>query len=261
MTEAALSSSESELALAAKAPEGVAAIDRAMRILFAFRADDRGLTLAQLAHRTGLYKSTILRLSASLCQHQMLVRHDDGRYYVGPAALRLGALYQRGLQLGEVVLPRMRAMRDQCAESVSFYVPRDALRVCLHRVDSTHAIRDHVREGDVLPMGIGSGGRVLSAFSGEPGALYDRIRAQGYYLSEGERDAETGGLSVPVFAAGERLVGALTVAGPRSRVTIAWMQSWRLAVLSMAIDVSEQLGAQAESLREAWHKLKTSAGH
>ena len=42
---------------------GVAALDRAFSILFAFRPGDYALTLAELAARTGLYKSTILRLA------------------------------------------------------------------------------------------------------------------------------------------------------------------------------------------------------
>ncbi|MFX7854014.1 helix-turn-helix domain-containing protein, partial [Acinetobacter baumannii] len=53
---------------------GVAALDRAFAILFAFRPGDYALTLAELAARTGLYKSTILRLAGSLIQHRMLYR-------------------------------------------------------------------------------------------------------------------------------------------------------------------------------------------
>jgi DNA-binding IclR family transcriptional regulator len=52
---------------------------------------------------------------------------------------------------------------------VSFYVRDEAVRVCLHRVDSTHAVRYHVREGDVLPLESGSGGLALLAFGGAEG--------------------------------------------------------------------------------------------
>jgi len=57
------------------------------------------------------------------------------------------------------VLPLTGRLRDDSGESVSFYVRRKSLRVYLHRVDSTQAIRDYVREGEVLPMDTGSGGR------------------------------------------------------------------------------------------------------
>lgn len=232
-------------------PDGVAALDRAFAILFAFRRDDKGLSLAELAARTGLYKSTILRLIASLVHHRMLLRADDGRYFVGPAALQLGALYQRGLQLADVILPLMRALRDACGESVSFYVRRQDVRVCLHRVDTLHAIRDHVREGDVLPMDKGTGGRVLTAFSGASGELYDRIRRDGYYISIGERDSETAGISTPVFSAAQSLAGAFTLAGPRPRVDEALLKSMRVSMLEASINASELLGGDAQPLRTA----------
>jgi DNA-binding IclR family transcriptional regulator len=151
-----------------KESEGVAVIDRACAILFAFRPDDAALTLAELAARTGLYKSTLLRLAGSLIQHRLLLRLDDGRYQLGSATFMLGALYQRSLNLGDIVVPLMRELAETSGESVSFYVRDEAVRVCLHRVDSTHAVRFHVREGDVLPLESGSGGRALLAFGGMP---------------------------------------------------------------------------------------------
>jgi DNA-binding IclR family transcriptional regulator len=246
-----LTSPSNAVATLSTSPEGVAALDRAFAVLFAFRPDDKGLSLAELAVRTGLYKSTILRLIASLTFHQMLVRSVDGRYYVGPAALQLGALYQRGLKLSDVILPLMRALRDESRESVSFYIQQESLRVCLYRVDSTHTIRDHVREGDVLPMDSGSGGRVLTAFSGADGALYERIRQDGYCISIGERDAETAGISAPVFSAARPLAGAFTLAAPRSRADEASMRRMRRPMLETAIKASELLGSDAAPLRTA----------
>ncbi|HEY1610200.1 MAG TPA: IclR family transcriptional regulator [Paraburkholderia sp.] len=242
---------EEATAAPSASPDGVAALDRAFAILFAFRPDDKGLSLAELAARTGLYKSTILRLIASLTHHRMLLRSDDGRYLIGPAALQLGALYQRGLQLADVVLPLMRGLRDECNESVSFYVRRQDLRVCLHRVDTTHTIRDHVREGDVLPLERGSGGRLLSAFSGAHGEPYEQIRRDGYYISIGERDSETAGISTPVFSAAQPLAGAFTLAGPRPRVDEALLRSMRQSMLEASIKASELLGGDAGALREA----------
>jgi DNA-binding IclR family transcriptional regulator len=145
----------------------------------------------------------------------------------------------------------MRALRDECGESVSFYVRRQDLRVCLHRVDTTHTIRDHVREGDVLPMDKGSGGIVLMAFSGAPGELYERIRRDGYYIAIGERDSETAGISTPVFSAAQSLAGAFTLAGPRPRVDQALLKSMRVSMLESAINASELLGGDAEPLRAA----------
>ena len=154
---------------------GVAAVERALAILAAFEPSDQRLTLAELAKRTRFYKSTILRIAQSLLRHGYLRHLDNGNYQIGPTPLMLGAIYQRSLRLGDILLPLMHELADQTGESVSFYSRHGDVRVCLHRVDSQHAVRDHVREGDVLPLDRGSGGRILRAFSGAKGEPYEAI--------------------------------------------------------------------------------------
>lgn len=236
----------------AEPAQGVGALDRAFAILGAFLPGDTGgLTLAELAARTGLYKSTILRLAQSLAQHQFLQRIEDGRYQIGPAPLMLAAHYQRSLRMSDVLLPMMRELSHASGESVSFYVRRDSARVCLLRVDSRHNVRDHVLEGDILPLARGSGGRVLLAFSGAGGEPYETIRKQFYYVSLGERDPETGGISSPVFASGERLAGAMTLTGPRSRVDHTFVTRMRSSLLTAAARASRGLGADGSLLAKA----------
>ena len=60
----------------------VAAVDRALSLLGCFDAEHDRLTLKQLAERTGLYKSTILRLAGSLEASGYLNRLDDGSFVV-----------------------------------------------------------------------------------------------------------------------------------------------------------------------------------
>jgi len=236
-------------ASATKVAQGVAALDRAFSVLEAFRqGDDSGLSLAELSARTGLYKSTILRLAHSLIEHRFLQRLDDGRYQIGPAPLQLAAYYQRSLRLKDILLPVMRELAEASTESVSFYKQEEAVRVCLVRIDSRHAIREHVREGDVLPLDRGSGGRVLQAFSGMPGQPYDSIRKSYTYASIGERDPETAGISAPVFGAGGNLVGVITLAGPRSRVDQAFLARMRAPLLRAAAGATAGLGGEAGAL-------------
>lgn len=234
-----------------KESEGVAVIDRACAILFAFRPDDAALTLAELAARTGLYKSTLLRLAGSLIQHRLLLRLDDGRYQLGAATFMLGALYQRSLNLGDILVPLMRELAETSGESVSFYVRDEAVRVCLHRVDSTHAVRFHVREGDVLPLESGSGGHALMAFGGTPGEPYEKIRKDFYCVSIGERDRETAGISMPVFGVRQSLRGVLTLAGPSSRIDQAFLQGNLGALFDCAARATDALGGDSRAMRSA----------
>jgi DNA-binding IclR family transcriptional regulator len=196
--------------------DGVAAVDRALSILDAL-TDDR-VSLADISKRTGLYKSTVLRLIKSLEKAGYVLRMTDGAYRLGSKVLLLGALYQRHFRTSDIVPPVLERLAAELHEGASFYICEGEQRVCLHRVESTRAIRDSVHVGDRLPLSVGAAGHVLCAFGGERGAAFDDIRQQMYSASYGERDAETAALAAPVFGPGNRLMGALSVSGPRYRL-------------------------------------------
>ncbi len=235
------------------APGGAAAVDRALSILAAYGSDDDALTLAEIAARTGLYKSTLLRLIQSLLHARLLLRLDDGRYRIGPEALRLGGLYQRAHDVGDVVLPAMRALMEATGESVVFHVRAGRARVALHRVESRHMVRYSVREGDVLPLEAGSGGRVLLAFAATPGEPYAAIRQRMFHAAYRERDPDTSGLSAPVFGPDQALAGAVTVAGPASRVTQAFVTRHAPTLLQAVAQMTRDLGGDAAAFVPALH--------
>src|SRR3982751_2583784 len=125
--------------------EGVAAVDRALSILDAL-TDDK-VSLAELAKRTGLYKSTVLRLLKSLERFGYVLRSEDGFYRLRAEVLALGALYQRHYRTSDIVPPVLERLAAEVHEGASFYIWEEDKRVCLHRVETTRAIRDSVHVG------------------------------------------------------------------------------------------------------------------
>jgi DNA-binding IclR family transcriptional regulator len=237
--------------LTPQTPSGVDVLDRAFSILFSFRADDAPLTLSELSQRTGLYKSTILRLAGSLIHHRFLLKLEDGRYRLGPAAFSLGSIYQAGMNVGEVLLPLMRNLNKELGEAISFHIREGNVRICLYRINSTYNIGPQVKVGDIQSLERGAGGRVLLAFSGQKGEPYDTARRRYYYMSWGERDPETAGISAPVFGGGQKLIGALGIVGPVSRVDIPYMEKVKGRLLSTASLATESLGGDPTPLRQA----------
>lgn len=211
------------------APGGAAAVDRAVSVLAAWRDGDRALGVTELAERTRLYKSTVLRLLASLAHGGLVQRGADGRWSLGPELARLAGLYARAFSLEEVVLPEMRALVDETQESVAFHVRQGTQRLVLYRVDSPQLLRDHVRAGDLLPLDRGAGGRVLLAFGGARGALSAQVRRDGYVRVSGDRVPGLVGISAPVWNAAGELVGALTLTAPESRAQPAFDDALRAA--------------------------------
>lgn len=214
------------------APGGAAAVDRALTVLSAFQAGDSALSLAELATRTQLYKSTVLRLLASLEHARLLQRLADGRYALGVEVARLHGVYEQSFSLERVVLPVLQHLVAQTGESAAYHVLQGLAphqtRVCLFRVDSPHPVRDHIRAGDVLPADKGSGALVLMAYNSHPSSAKTvtdsktrgklaRIRADGYFSAVGERLPEVAGISAPVFKASGEVAAALTLTMPAHR--------------------------------------------
>jgi len=226
--------------------QGVEAVERALHLLEAFRADDDGLGLAELARRSGLNKSTILRLAVSLEKFGYLRRGEDGRYRLGSTLWRLGALYRSRFQLADVVRPVLRRLVERTGETASFYVREGDQRVCLYRHHSLRPIHHHIDEGTHLPLERGASGWVLLAFGGAPGEPSETIRRAGWYLSRGERYAELAALAVPVFGAGGRLQGALAVSGLISRFGADEVDGFRQALQQAAMDLGRALGHGGE---------------
>lgn len=220
------------------APGGAAAVDRALSILGSFSATHSTLTLAEIAERTMLYKSTLLRQLASL-QHAGLVQQTaEGRYALGPEIARLYGVYSASFSLDAVVMPVMRELVKETRESASFHVRQGDQRMCLFRIDSPQPIRDHIRAGDLLPLDRGAGGRVILAFSGEPGEIYDKIRTNKVLSQSGDRSEGVAGVSAPVFGAMDKLVGSLTLTMPATR----FQAGYEGIVRQAAIDITRGLG-------------------
>jgi len=217
---------------------GVAAVDRALTLLEAFESSDGPLSLETLATRTGLVKSTALRMLASLQHFHLVERLHDGRYVLGGGIARLNAIYAASFSLESMVVPVLTEMVRRTNETAVFYVRHGDRRLALYRVESDQPVQSHVRVGDLVPLDHGSAGRVLAAFSGAKGKLYDEIRAAKVIALKGDRVADLAGIASPVFRPRGELAGALTLTMPTHR----YKKTYVALVLDAARKLTEKLG-------------------
>ncbi|GAA0801156.1 IclR family transcriptional regulator [Cupriavidus gilardii] len=237
---------------------GVTAVSRALMVLEAFGVNDADLPLAEISRRTGIHKTTVLRLARTLAAHNYLVQKEDGNWRLGRAAGWLGACYQATFNVQEVVEPVLRELSRKTGESASFYVREGDERACLLRVEGPQAIRHHVRIGSTLPLDKGAPGRVILAFSGASGRPYEAIRQRGFHLSMGEREPEVSSVAAPVFGLHWRLLGSICISGPTSRLTEARLLKMAKTVVEAANRLSYAMaGSQRPAPRidapATWH--------
>lgn len=217
------------------ATDGVAAVDRALLIAFSLERHAAPMKLAELSRATGLYKSTLLRLLASLERASLVNRRADQSYVLGHLALRLGRAYEATHQHKEAVYPVLEWLVAQGSESASFHVIHDRKhRLCMFRIDSNHPTLDRIDEGDLLPMDRGAPAKVLRELP-SPNLVH---------TSFGEREASCAAVSAPVYEADGGVAGALSLSGPAERFTPSAVKHMARLILEGARQATEAMGGQ-----------------
>jgi DNA-binding IclR family transcriptional regulator len=235
---------------------GVAVLDRVFALLAAFEPTVERLTLTELANRTGLYKSTVLRLLGALEHGGFIRKLPDGLYSIGPQPLRLATIYQRSFQVAHVVEPLLKQLSAVSGETSSFYVRNGDMRVALFRVEPSRGVRAAVSVGTEYPIGQGASGKILLAFSSESGAVDHKIRDQLWAASYGEREPETASVAAPVFGVDGQMRGAFALSGPRQRLESSdAMYAACQQLLQSARDATNALGGDGSIYVTALERL------
>ncbi len=229
----------------------VTAVKRALAILDAFKPGEVELTLGELARRTHLHKTTVLRIARTLGVARYLVQLSTGSWRLGPTAGWLGTRYHRGFDESVVIEPVLRELARRTRESAAFYVREGNSRICVVRVDGPQPTRYHARLGEVLPLEKGAAGRVLLAYSGEPGEPYESVRRAGCHTTFGERDPAVGSVAAPVFGRNHVLVGVVAVTGPIARFTAAAAAKHARLLRNAATRLTSELGGRVLTVRRS----------
>jgi len=186
----------------------VGVLDKAVAVLRALeRVGPAGL--ADLQAATGLPRATAHRLAIALEQHGLVRRDRDGRFELGLALVALGQAAADGFPLAELARPALTTLRDETGESVQLFVREPDGRRCVVSLQSSHGLRWIVPEGALLPLEVGSAGRVLSGAVG----------ADGWIESVEEREAGVASVSAPVLGGAGDVLAAVSISGPVERLS------------------------------------------
>lgn len=220
----------------------VASVQRALSLLDAFLQGPPTLSLAELAARTGLYKSTIVRLLGTLEQQGYIVRTENGGFHIGAKPLRLAGMFQNAVQPEDVVLPVLRDLVEKTRESASYMIRQGEYRITLYRVDSPMTIRDHGSRGDMVRLGKGATSNVFEAFERNT-PKFREIRQRMVGTTTGSITPGMTGIAAPVFGPSKSLcVGVIVLTGPEHRFGTAVTKGLERQVREAARTLTERLG-------------------
>ncbi|MFA5607393.1 MAG: IclR family transcriptional regulator [Leucobacter sp.] len=223
----------------ANSPSGESVIERFLRILEAFDAHHRVLSLTEIADRARLPVSTAHRLTAEMVRVGSLRRSDVGGFEIGIRIWELSNRSSETQRLREAALPAMLNVQKVVGQHTNLAVRDGDHVVYLERLSAPTATRSIALTASRLPLNLTSSGLVLIAFSpprdlevflstAHPKATADspaatnelvrrirQVRADGYCIADGYSLPDSTGIAVPVFHPRERVVAALNVIVPR----------------------------------------------
>lgn len=237
---------------------------KGLQILKMFHANQPTLSLAEIAERLGVSRTTPFRLLYTLQQAGYLHQDEETkRYRLTPRVLELGFTYLQSLQLPEFAQPYLEQLRDETGASAHIGILDGQEVVYVARVAAKAVSAVQVTVGSRLPAHATAMGKVLLAYL-PPARLQERIhgselqpytqatktmiaelqkelaiiREQGYAISQAEFEQGISSIAMPIFSQGGSVIAAVNIAAP----SFAWQEtSLQEHYLPAVRKVAEQL--------------------
>ncbi|KAE8757478.1 IclR family transcriptional regulator [Paraburkholderia madseniana] len=246
----------------------VPGLERGLKILTEFSPREPVLGAPELSKRLKIPRTTVFRLLQTLESLGFLERADkDRNYRLGVAVLRLGFEYLSSLELTDLGLPIIEALRNDTGLT-SHIVIRDGRDVVFVAKAQSHApifSSVKVNVGTRLPAHATTHGQVLMGdmtlddlkklypepelerFTKQTPAtiddLYERIRddaKRGYAISESSFERGISVVSAPVRNDTGRIVAVITTTIPRHEIDASLLDSGLIDKVRRAADELSQ---------------------
>ena len=248
----------------------VRAITRAVSVMRALSESADGLTLSETAAQSGLDASTAHRILTTL-ESERFVRFEtaSGCWHVGVAAFTVGAAFARTRDVIVLAKPYMRRLMETTGETANIYLESGGEIVCMGQVESRHAMRALTRVGGRTKMHWSAAGKAIlaqmrperarrvleeqgmaratSRTLTDPSALaaeLEKIRAEGVAVDDEEHADGLRCVGAAVLSENGTAAAAISVSGPRSRITDERLEQLRDAVGRIVSEVTREYGGR-----------------
>jgi DNA-binding IclR family transcriptional regulator len=251
--------------------EKIRLVNRTLDILELFLVSNQEMRLSDLAELTGLDKSTVNRIAATLVDRGYLIQPEKrGKYSLGLKFLDYSGLIKRNSKIREIALPHLLKLSRVADESVILSI-RDARTPRLvaynETIPSSHALRIVPEEGTLFPLYCTAVGKIFLAAMSEADLenylsstdlksycsntitdptrlkanLADIIR-EGVAFDDEEFILGARGISAGIRSSEGRVAAAIAILGPAVRLTLRRMKGLVPDIKSCALDISRELG-------------------
>lgn len=247
------------------------ALRRGLDILELFVESGDELRIPDITQRLGLPRATTHELVSALAERGYLqpVPQSAGRYTLGVNAFRLGAAYERELDLVSIGNELAAKIAAQCGETVQLVVRDGTFVIYIARADSIHPIRLVSHVGSRMPAHCTAGGKVMLASLSDselnslfpddealspmtPNSIDSRerlhaeiatIRARGWAEETSESNTDAACVAAPVYNRSNECVAAISISVPMLR----WSESQKSRCTQLVRDGAKSMSANLGS--------------
>lgn len=243
-------------------------LERGLRILEIIASTGSLTSLAEVARRTGLHRSTTYHLLRTLVELGYLRQDLQSRgYEIAAKLFHLTGRTWTPEQLGGVSEPLLAEVTQQTGEGASVAVYRNGDVIIVAKRDPDEPVRVVQNVGAQRPIHATAVGKAIVAFlpHSEMDSVVDRlrferftprtiltraafetelrrVRAAGCAIDDEEHVEGIRCIAAPVFSYTGQVVASLCSVGPKSRMTRQRLRELRQPLLAAAADLSERLG-------------------
>jgi IclR family KDG regulon transcriptional repressor len=252
--------------------ERLSSVATAIRLLKAFSEDEVELGISTLARRLGIAKSTVHRLAVTLVTEGMLEQdRENGKYQLGIALFRLGALVRRRMNVSNEARPYLFELREKIDETVHLALLDGTEIMYVYNLESTQAIRMRSDIGVRKPAHCTAEGQAILAF--QPQEVADRViaaglkprtpktitnadkflkalavvRQRGCAIEDEESETGMVCIAAPIRNDAGEVVAALGIAGPVMRLSKKAVAGFVPHVIATADQISVRLGYRSRA--------------
>lgn len=256
-----------EATVKADGPYQLHSLDRAVSVLEVLGQSDTPLSLSEICQRMSLHKSTAHRSLMVLERSALIERTQENRFRLGLKLYELGNRAVEQIDLRARVQPFFRRLSTQVGETVHLSVLQKTSVVYLDKAEPNRRVCMSSKIGTSNPVYCTSMGKAMLAFQPEEvmeqiiakirfvryttktltsrEALLkalDRIRRRGYAIDDEEIEVGVRCVGAPIFDESRRVIAAVSVSGPASRITVQSVPAIAEHLLRCCRDISASLG-------------------
>jgi DNA-binding IclR family transcriptional regulator len=140
--------------------QSVQVIARAASVLRALEGEGSGLSLAQIAQRVNLARSTVQRIVDALrAEHFLIAATPTAGVRLGPALIRLAA--SASVEFDQITRPIMVELSQRLGETVDLSVLKGNSAVFTDQIQGAHRLRAVSAVGETFPLHCTANGKAL----------------------------------------------------------------------------------------------------